>query len=87
MPLTTALSSRGQLVLPKKLRDELDLAEGTQFIVFRDQDNILLKPIREPRVSDFKSVLEKSAAWAAEIGMREDDIPEAVREVRKNRRK
>ena len=53
MAMITALSSRGQIVLPKKLRNALNLVEGTQFVVFSDRDNILLKPIKPPEKSDF----------------------------------
>ena len=34
MAMITALSSRGQIVLPKKLRNALNLVEGTQSVSY-----------------------------------------------------
>ena len=83
MAMITAMSTRGQIVLPKKIRSALNLGAGTQFIVFSDQGTILLKPITEPKLSDFEAVLRKAQRWAAENGLQETDIDEAVRTVRK----
>jgi AbrB family looped-hinge helix DNA binding protein len=42
----TRLSSKGQLVLPKAIRDADDWAEGTEFIVERVPEGVLLRPVR-----------------------------------------
>ena len=62
MPMLTAMSSRGQIVLPKKIRTKLNLSEGTQFIVLSDADNILLKPVKIPSLSEFSGVLRNGRA-------------------------
>ena len=87
MPMITAMSTKGQIVLPKTIRTELKLDAGTQFVVFSDQDNILLKPIKEPNLAEFEAVLGKFQRWAKEVGVTEADIDEAVKTVRKNKRK
>ena len=38
----TALSSKGQVVLPKVIRDSLELLPGLRLMVFSDGENILL---------------------------------------------
>ena len=43
---TTRLSSKGQLVLPKAIRDADNWAEGTEFLVERVAQGVLLRPIR-----------------------------------------
>jgi AbrB family looped-hinge helix DNA binding protein len=43
---TTRLSSKGQLVLPKAIRDADDWTEGTEFIVERVPEGVLLRPVR-----------------------------------------
>ena len=85
MAMITAMSTRGQIVLPKKIRSALNLDSGTQFIVFSDQGNILLKPITEPKLSDFESVLKKAKQWATEKGLQESDINQAVKAVRRKK--
>ena len=87
MPMITAMSTKGQIVLPKKIRTALNLDAGTQFVVFSDKDNILLKPIKEPNLAEFEAVLSKVQNWAKEAGVAEADIDEAIKTVRKNKRK
>jgi len=43
---TTRLSSKGQLVLPKAIRDADNWSEGTEFIVERVPEGVLLRPVR-----------------------------------------
>ena len=87
MPMITAMSTKGQIVLPKKIRTALNLNAGTQFVVFSDKDNILLKPIKEPNIVEFEAVLANFQKWAKEAGVTEADIDEAIKTVRKNKRK
>ena len=82
MPMLTAMSSRGQIVLPKKIRTKLNLSEGTQFIVLTDADNILLKPVKIPSLSEFSGVLRKAREWASAAGMTEEDVTDAIKAVR-----
>ena len=82
MPMLTAMSSRGQIVLPKKIRTKLNLSEGTQFIVLSDADNILLKPVKIPSLSEFSGVLRKAREWASAAGMTEEDVTNAIKAVR-----
>ena len=87
MPMITAMSTKGQIVLPKKIRTALNLNAGTQFVIFSDKGSILLKPIKEPKLAEFEAVLNKFQNWAKEAGVTEADIDEAVKAVRKNKRK
>jgi AbrB family looped-hinge helix DNA binding protein len=43
---TTRLSSKGQLVLPKAIREADAWTEGTEFIVERVPEGVLLRPVR-----------------------------------------
>ena len=82
----TAISSKGQIVLPKTIRDSLSLMTGARLMVICDGENILLKPIRKPDISEFRSMMDAAKDWAVDVGMKEDDINEAIREVRKTKR-
>jgi len=43
---TTRLSSKGQIVLPKSVRDARSWKPGTEFAVDETSDGILLRPLR-----------------------------------------
>jgi AbrB family looped-hinge helix DNA binding protein len=45
MPLTTQISSKGQIVIPAELREELNLQPGTRLTVQRDGMSIVLHPV------------------------------------------
>ena len=83
----TALSSKGQIVLPKSIRESLSLKSGTKLIVFADGDNILLKPIIAPNKKEFNKLMKASKKWANDVGMKEKDISDAIKEVRKRKNK
>lgn len=82
----TAVSSKGQIVLPKTIRDSLSLMTGARLMVMCDGENILLKPIRKPDISEFRSMMDAAKDWASDVGMKEEDIDEAIREVRKTKK-
>ena len=82
----TAVSSKGQVVLPKAIREKLQIAPGAKLMVFSDGVSILLKPIHEPDISEFRELMKAASDWASEVGMTENDITSAITTVR-NRRK
>jgi AbrB family looped-hinge helix DNA binding protein len=45
-PPTARVSTKGQVTLPKILRDQLHWDAGTKLVVERTADGVLLKPIR-----------------------------------------
>jgi AbrB family looped-hinge helix DNA binding protein len=45
---TASLSSKGQIVIPKALRSELNLAAGTRFALSVEAGRLVLEPLREP---------------------------------------
>ncbi len=82
----TSVSSKGQVVLPKNVREALSLDAGSKLIVVTDGDNILLKPIVAPDLSEFDALMKESQKWAQEVGMAEEDIDDAIKAVRNRRR-
>ena len=54
---TTRLSSKGQLVLPKAIREADGWTEGTEFFVERVLEGILLRPVRSFPVTRLKDVI------------------------------
>ena len=43
---TTRLSSKGQVIIPKHVRDSHGWKEGTEFVVESTQDGVFLRPKR-----------------------------------------
>ncbi len=82
----TAVSSKGQVVLPKEIRDSMQIEPGTKLMVISDGVSIILKPIPKPDISEFQALMEAASGWAAEVGMTEDDITAAIKKVRSRRR-
>jgi AbrB family looped-hinge helix DNA binding protein len=54
---TTRLSSKGQLVLPKAIRDADEWTEGTEFSVERVPEGVLLRPLRSLPVTRLEDVI------------------------------
>ena len=75
------MSTKGQIVIPKKLREGFE--DGTPFAVIRDRDTILLKKIKLPGIKEFEILAEKGETIAIERGIKETDVDEIVHKHRK----
>ena len=82
---TTKMSSKGQVVIPEEIRDQLGLNAGTQFIVVGEDDVVILKMVRAPSMRDFDRLIRKARAQAKSAGLKRADISAAVSDVRKRR--
>ena len=77
------LSSKGQLVIPKTMREKMGLKAQDRFILVNDKDSILLKKIKEDEIKvRFNRLFEKTTAAFKKAGITEKDIDRAVKEVR-----
>jgi len=56
----TKLSTKGQVVLPKEVRDTLGISSGTELEVEVRDGVVLLRPIRKTTVDDLLGMLEWS---------------------------
>lgn len=54
---TTRLSSKGQIILPKTVRDEHHWGPGTDFTVEDTGDGVLLRPIKAGRPTRLDDVI------------------------------
>lgn len=82
---TTKMSSKGQVVIPDKIREHLHLKSGTEFVVVSSGDAVILKPIIMPVAKDFEALLQKASRAAKKAGIKKSDVAEAIREVRKSK--
>ncbi|MEI6790429.1 MAG: AbrB/MazE/SpoVT family DNA-binding domain-containing protein [Myxococcaceae bacterium] len=82
---TTIMSSKGQVVIPEKIRENLHLKKGTEFVVVSSGDALILKPIIPPSAEQFMALLEQARKEAKEVGLQRSDLEQALLEVRKRR--
>ena len=59
---TTKLSSKGQVVIPEDIREQLNLKEGDQFVVIGQGDAVILKAITPPSMDEFEGLLKARKA-------------------------
>lgn len=81
----TSISSKGQIVIPNKIREYMQLEPGTKLIVIQDGDNILLKPIKAPGKDQFSKIISLGEKVRKELKLKRDDIQKAIEEVRKGK--
>ena len=79
---TTKLSSKGQVVIPEEVRNQLGLKAGDQFVVVGEGDAVILKTITPPSIRDFDAIIEKARKQARAIRMKRSDITKAIAKVR-----
>jgi antitoxin PrlF len=82
------VSSRGQIVIPTDIMEELNIKKGEKLLVINKNDNILLKKIKssiaEMSLEELlKPMWEKTEAKR----LTEKDVDSAIRSVRKKRRR
>ena len=79
----TSVSSRGQEVIPQKIRDRLRIIEGEKFVVLGEDDTIVLKKLEVPSFKGFEKLLSKTRDFVKVKEIKESDIEEAVKKARK----
>ncbi len=60
----TKISSKGQVVLPREIREELHLKEGTILVALKKDDLVVLKKIESPILKeDLETLSLVEEAW------------------------
>lgn len=87
MPIleVTSLSTRGQIVIPNDIREKMNLEPGTKMIIIQEGDNILLKPIKAPKMSQFDKIIAIGDKVRNELNLKESDVDQAIKNVRKRK--
>ncbi|MFA5861800.1 MAG: AbrB/MazE/SpoVT family DNA-binding domain-containing protein [Candidatus Thermoplasmatota archaeon] len=85
-PEITTMGEKGQVVIPKSLRDQMGVLPRTRFVVFGSGDLIVLKKLALPDVrKEWEEIL--AAADRKGTPIAEEDVAVEVQAARKNRRK
>jgi len=86
---TIRMSSKGQIVIPQDIRNEIKASEGTIFAVVASRDSVILKKITTPSKDEIIKELEKIAMGgrkrAEKLGIREENIPGLLHRMRKEK--
>jgi AbrB family looped-hinge helix DNA binding protein len=80
---TTKLSSKGQVVIPEDVRNDLGLNEGDQFVVIGQGDAVILKVITPPKLEEFQKLLSRARTEAKRLGIKKADVKSAIAKVRR----
>jgi AbrB family looped-hinge helix DNA binding protein len=83
---TTRLSSKGQIVIPERVRNDLGLKEGDQFVVIGEGDAVILKAIIPPKIEQFGTLLAQARSQARRAGLKKPDMKGAIVKVRRRAR-
>lgn len=80
---TTSMSSRGQVVIPLDIRENLGLKQGEKFIVVGKDDTIVLKKIGMPSFKSFDKILKKTQRFAKAKAITKADVKGAIERARR----
>lgn len=77
------MSSKGQIVVPKDLREELDLGTGSSFVIFGKEDTLILKKVNVPSAKEaFEGINKWGTKLAKEKGWKEKDVMKMIHKGR-----
>lgn len=82
---TTKLSSKGQIVIPEEIRDNLKLKEGDQFVVIGQGDTVILKSITPPNLREFSGLMQEASRSAKMQGLKVSDVSKTIKKVRRQK--
>lgn len=80
---TTRLSSKGQLVIPEEIRNEMDLHPGDQFLVVAAKGVMILKAIKKLDMSQYHELITRTRRLAKTLGLKEQDLSRVIKAARK----
>ncbi len=81
----TTITSRGQVVIPQAIREDLEIIPGNKFVVIGSGDTIILKKMEMPSAEDLKKLLAQTRAETRKKGVKSSEVSKAIHEVRKKR--
>lgn len=84
---TVRMSSKGQIVIPQKVRENINADEGSVFVVLSSGDSIVLKkiemPSKEQLLKEFMKVTAKATKRNEKLGIKESGVSAMIERIRK----
>jgi len=85
-PRIVQCDERGQLVIPKDVRTDLNVDEGTGFWVYTIADEgILLKKVEAKPLSEHKAILDEIEEKADKLKLKKSSVQKAVKRYEKTK--
>jgi AbrB family looped-hinge helix DNA binding protein len=82
-PKILQIDKRGQIVIPKDIRQELNITEGTGFYAFTiTQEGILLKKVEPMTLDDSKEIIEELKQNAKKTNIKRHNIERSIKEYK-----
>ena len=82
------ISSKGQIVIPKKVREEAGLAEQDKLLIISDKEQIILKKVsKEKARKKLRELIDYFAEKFKEKRITKEDIQEEIRAARRHNAK
>ena len=85
IPLTTKMSSRGQVVIPQRIRTQLRLEPGVEFVVVAKDDVLVLQRVPSPSWEQFDRLIREARRQARSVGLTPRHVKRAIARVRSER--
>ena len=83
---TIKMSSKGQIVIPRGIREDIKADEGTVFAVLSSKDSVILKkiitPSKDELMEDLRNIAKEGRKRLEKKGINESDIPYIVNKAR-----
>ena len=77
------LSSKGQLVIPREIREEMGLKQKDKFVIVHDNESILLKRIsKEEANKAMLNLMDKLSDKFRKAGIKKSDIAKEIKKAR-----
>jgi AbrB family looped-hinge helix DNA binding protein len=84
------MSSKGQIVIPQEIREELGVDEGSFFAITLNKDTVIMKkmttPAKETLIRDIINLSKESKTILQKKNITEEDIPRIVAKSQASRK-
>ena len=86
-PKILQMHERGQIVIPKEVREDMHLERGSMLALFEiGGDNLVLRKVEHPKLEDWDKILGSLQKAIKERGLKEEDADKWVSVYRKKKR-
>ena len=81
----TRISEKGQIVIPSNIRKDMNIKKSDQFMVFGEDNTVILKRIEKPAIKKtFDEIAKPLQKAAKQINLTRKDLEATIKHVRKN---